>query len=117
MAVHWSKNFAEAYLRYHGLKLLSRNYRCRRGEIDLVMRDRSGGIHVTVFVEVRYRKGTQYDRPEETISVAKQRILIFGAGHYLQAKNALEAVTQFDVVAVTQPNYLPHIIWIKDAIV
>jgi Holliday junction resolvase-like predicted endonuclease len=49
--------------------------------------------------------------------VAKQRKLIFGAGHYLQAKNALEAVTQFDVVAVTQPNYLPHIIWIKDAIV
>jgi putative endonuclease len=117
MAVHWSKNFAEAYLRYHGLKLLSRNYRCRRGEIDLVMRDRSGGIHVTLFVEVRYRKGTQYGRPEETISVAKQRKLIFGAGHYLQAKNALEAVTQFDVVAVTQPNYLPHIIWIKDAIV
>ena len=117
MALHWSKNFAEAYLRYHGLKLLSRNYRCRRGEIDLVMRDRSGGINVTVFGEVRYRKGTQYGRPEETISVAKQRKLIFGAGHYLQAKNALEAVTQFDVVAVTQPNYLPHIIWIKDAIV
>ena len=117
MALHWSKNFAEAYLRYHGLKLLSRNYRFRRGEIDLVMRDRSGGINVTVFVEVRYRKGTQYGRPEETISVAKQRKLIFGAGHYLQAKNALEAVTQFDVVAVTQPNYLPHIIWIKDAIV
>jgi putative endonuclease len=70
-----------------------------------------------LFVEVRYRKGTQYGRPEETISVAKQRKLIFGAGHYLQAKNALEAVTQFDVVAVTQPNYLPHIIWIKDAIV
>jgi Holliday junction resolvase-like predicted endonuclease len=39
------------------------------------------------------------------------------AAHYLQAKNALEAVTRFDVVAVTQPNYVPHIIWIKDAFV
>ena len=117
MSVHWSENFAEAYLRYHGQTLLSRNYRCRRGEIDLVMRDRSGGIHVTVFVEVRYRKGTQHGRPEETISVAKPRKVILRAGHYLQAKNALEAVTRFDVVAVTQPNYVPHIIWIKDAFV
>ena len=86
MPTHWSEGLAAAYLQYHGLALLSRNYRCRRGEIDLVMRDRSGGIHVTVFVEVRYRKGTQHGRPEETISVAKQRKLILSAAHYLQAK-------------------------------
>ena len=117
MSVHWSENFAEAYLRYHGLTLLSRNYRCRRGEIDLVMRDRSGGIHVTVFVEVRYREGTQHGRPEDTISAAKQRKLILSAAHYLQAKNALAAVPRFDVVAVPQPNYVPPIYWINDACV
>ena len=79
------------------------------------MRDTSDALHVTVFIEVRYRKDTNYGRPEETISVAKQRKLILAAEHYLQTQNTPEAVTRFDAVAVTQPNYLPHIIWIKDA--
>jgi putative endonuclease len=115
MSAHWSEGLAAVYLQYQGLTLLSRNYRCRQGELDLVMRDTSESPHVTVFVEVRYRKGTSYGRPEETILVAKQRKLILTAGHYLQAQNTPEATTRFDVVAVTQPNYIPPITWIKDA--
>lgn len=115
MSAHWSEGLAAVYLQYQGLTLLSRNYRCRQGELDLVMRDTSESPHVTVFVEVRYRKETSYGRPEETILVAKQRKLILTAGHYLQAQNTPEATTRFDVVAVTQPNYIPHITWIKDA--
>ena len=115
MSAHWSEGLAAVYLQYQGLTLLSRNYRCRQGELDLVMRDTSESPHVTVFVEVRYRKGTSYGRPEETILVAKQRKLILTAGQYLQAQNTPEATTRFDVVAVTQPNYIPHITWIKDA--
>ena len=79
------------------------------------MRDASGAPHITVFIEVRYRKGTLYGRPEETISVAKQRKLALTAEHYLQTQSTPEAVTRFDVVAVTRPNYQPHITWIKDA--
>ena len=115
MSVHWSEGIAAAYLQYHGLRLLRRNYRCRRGEIDLVMHDLSETTPITVFVEVRYRKRTLQGRPEETKSVAKQNKLILSAGHYLQAQNTLDAVTRFDVIAITQPNYLPHIIWFKDA--
>lgn len=115
MPTHWSEGLAAAYLQYHGLALLSRNYRCRQGEIDLVMRDTANATHVTVFVEVRYRRGTLHGRPEETISVAKQKKIILTAGHYLQTKSNSYAAARFDVIAITQPNYLPHIIWIKDA--
>ena len=38
MSVHWSEDLAAAYLRCRGLTLLRKNYRCRRGEIDLAMR-------------------------------------------------------------------------------
>lgn len=37
MPVHWSEGVALAYLQCHGLRSPSRNYRCRRGEVDLVM--------------------------------------------------------------------------------
>ena len=115
MPVHWSEGVALAYLQCHGLRLLSRNYRCRREEVDLVMLDSSDATPVTVFVEVRYRRNALHGRPEETISVAKQNKIILTARHYLQAKNTLNALARFDVIAITQPNYLPHIIWIKDA--
>ena len=115
MSVHWSEGIAAAYLQCHGLRLLRRNYRCRRGEIDLAMLDSSGATPVTVFVEVRYRHRTLHGRPEETVSVAKQNKIILTARHYLQAQNTPDAIARFDVIAITQPNYLPHIIWIKDA--
>ena len=98
-----------------GFDCLAENYRCRRGEVDLVMLDSSDATPVTVFVEVRYRRNALHGRPEETISVAKQNKIILTARHYLQAKNTLNALARFDVIAITQPNYLPRINWIKDA--
>lgn len=50
-----------------GLILLARNWRCRYGEIDLVMRDG----HVFVAVEVKTRSGTGYGSPLEAITQRK----------------------------------------------
>ena len=46
-----AENLALDYLKQAGLKLIERNYRCRLGEIDLVMQDGDD----LVFIEVRYR--------------------------------------------------------------
>ncbi len=51
------------YLQRHGLRLLTRNFHCRRGEIDLIMRDGDS----LVFVEVRYRQQVRFGRaPSKT---------------------------------------------------
>lgn len=117
MSLHWSEDLAAAYLRCRGLALLHKNYRCRRGEIDLVMLDSSCPEQTLVFVEVRYRKTSAYGAPEETIIKTKQKRINAAATHYLAATNALHHTTRFDVIAVTRPHYLPIVHWIKDAFV
>ena len=117
MSLHWSEDLAAAYPRCRGLALLHKNYRCRLGEIDLVILDSSRPEQTLVFVDVRYRKTSAYDAPEVTITKTKQKRLIAAATHYLAATNALHHTTRFDVIAVTRPHYLPIVHWIKDAFV
>ena len=101
------ERLAEAYLRRQGLRLVARNYRCRRGEIDLVMRD--GGE--LVFVEVRYRASSRFGGAAGSVDVFKQRRLIAAAGHYLGA-NPSPLPCRFDVVAISGAD---RIDWIKNA--
>lgn len=85
-----------AHLRRRGLTLLERNFRCRRGEIDLIMRDGS----TVVFVEVRYRRNARFGDSAETVDVRKQHRLLAAAQTYLQ-RNAHQTPCRFDVVAIT----------------
>ena len=67
-----AEDLACAYLQQNGLRLLARNYRCRSGEIDLIMRD---GEYL-VFVEVRYRKREAFGSAAETVSSSKRARII-----------------------------------------
>ena len=98
---------AEAMLMRAGLSPLARNYRCRGGEIDLVMRD---GEHL-VFVEVRYRAQGGYGGAVSSVSKGKQRRLILAARHYLSTK-PWSGPCRFDVVAF-EGGRDGH--WIRDA--
>jgi len=89
---------AERFLKNQGLTLVEKNYRCRRGELDLIMQDKE----YCVFVEVRLRKNVAFGSPAETITHAKQRKLIAAAQHYLLANGLSEKVRcRFDVVSIT----------------
>ena len=98
---------AERFLIDRGLHLLARNYRCRFGEIDLVLRD--GGV--LVFVEVRFRRASSFGTAAETVTTSKQRRLITTARHYLQSHPSV-LPCRFDVVAINGQNK-PQ--WIKHA--
>ena len=63
---------AAAWLIRHGLRSLARNFRCRLGEIDLVMRDGD----TLVFVEVRCRRDCGYGSALESVTAGKQRRLL-----------------------------------------
>lgn len=103
---------AQRHLEAQGLRLVQRNYRCRRGEIDLVMVDGS----TLVFVEVRYRRNTAYGKPEETVGPRKQARLVAAALHYLQHTGQHSRPCRFDVVALTGGNGDNHALqWITHA--
>lgn len=92
-----SERQAEQFLKSQGLTLVERNYRCKLGEIDLIMRH----DEVLVFVEVRYRKQQEYGSASETVDARKQRKLIRTAQHYLQVQfGGNEPACRFDVVGI-----------------
>jgi putative endonuclease len=98
---------AEAFLLSHGLKRVTRNWRCRFGEIDLVMQDGA----VLVFVEVRLRSRSDFGGAAASVTPAKQKRLIAAARQYLSTLKTLPPC-RFDVVALSGSN-APE--WIKNA--
>ncbi|MCY1344891.1 hypothetical protein D9M69_309390 [compost metagenome] len=84
---------ALAHLRRQGLQPVVRNYRCKGGEIDLVMRAPDGTL---VFVEVRQRSGRG---AAASVTPAKQRRVLLAAAHYLATLAQLPPC-RFDVVAL-----------------
>lgn len=103
-----AEQLACAHLERAGLRLLTRNYRCPQGEIDLVMDDRD----TLVFVEVRYRRSVRFGSPAETVDRRKQARLRAAAEHYLLSRQA-DRACRFDVVAVRGEP--PRIEWLRDA--
>ena len=102
---------AQLFLEQQGLRLVERNYRGRRGEIDLIMQEGE----TLVFVEVRYRKRTSFGSPAESVTMAKQQRIITTAMHFLQSKPGRQLPPcRFDVLAIVGKE-TQNIDWIKDA--
>lgn len=95
-----------------GLKLLTRNYTTRHGELDLVMRDGD----TIVFVEVRYRKSASHGGAAASVTTAKQAKLILAAQHWLAAhpQHARRAC-RFDVVSYDGPADAVQHEWLRGA--
>lgn len=106
-----AETMAITYLEEKGLVLLTRNYHCRRGEIDLIMRDGN----FLVFVEVRYRKNNLFGSAAESVTRPKQQRLLTTASYYLQNEKCnADTACRFDVISISG-QHNPHIDWIKDA--
>jgi putative endonuclease len=107
------------HLETAGLVLLTRNYRCRAGEIDLVMLDPEP--QVLVLVEVRSRSRREYGRAAATIGFAKQRRCSLAARHLLLTRRELRRLpARFDVVAIDpspEPGGESIVTWIRNAFV
>ena len=93
---NYGERVAAAFLRPKGYRILYRNYRTTRGEIDLICRD----ADVLVFVEVRTRASVDFGRPVETINAAKKESLRYAAQRYLELLDRPEVHYRFDAVEV-----------------
>jgi len=103
------------YLKSQGLKLITKNFSCRFGEIDIIMLEKK----ILVFIEVRYRKSAHFGSSAESVTNSKQRKIIHTAEHYLcnKVKTAIPAC-RFDVVAIypsTSTQNSLQFDWIKHA--
>ncbi|MCS6767045.1 MAG: YraN family protein [Candidatus Protistobacter heckmanni] len=85
------------YLLDQGLALLVRNYRCKAGEIDLILREPRGAL---VFVEVRARAGAAFGGAAASVGAAKQARLVRAASLYLARRfGCSPPPCRFDVIA------------------
>ena len=101
---------AARFLEQRGMRVITRNFHCRGGEIDLVCRDGK----VLVFVEVRLRRNAAFGGAAASITVTKQRRIILAAQYYLTANKKAECDCRFDCILLDGHAENP-IEWIRDA--
>jgi putative endonuclease len=100
---------AHQFLLAQGLKPVARNFRCKQGELDLIMQDQ----RTLVIIEVRYRKSDRYGSAAETVTTTKQSRIIAATHCYLsQSPQHNNCPIRFDVVALSGNGVLD---WIKNA--
>lgn len=104
-----AEQLAASFLQSQQLILIEQNYRCRFGEIDLIMRDGE----TLVFIEVRMRSSNFFGGAAASITAAKQKKLLRTARHYIAGSNA-EPAYRFDVVLLSGINSC-KLEWIKNA--
>ncbi|MBE5997741.1 MAG: YraN family protein [Lachnospiraceae bacterium] len=93
------EQLAARYLEERGYRILETNYRCRKGEIDIVARD---GIYL-VFCEVKYRTDEEAGDPMEAVGGRKQARIIHTARYYLLSHGLPEETPcRFDVVGIAK---------------
>ncbi|MDI1361917.1 YraN family protein [Methylotenera sp.] len=103
-----AEKLAATFLANHGLKLVTQNYHCKYGEIDLVMKD----AKTLVFIEVRLRSNSQFGSAGASITAQKQQKLILTAQHYLQQHG--DCQYRFDAILMNKAD-VNHIEWVRNA--
>lgn len=98
---------ALSHLERQGLELVEANFRCKGGEIDLVMRDRA----TIVFVEVRQRADRKHGGAAASITPAKIRRLVRAAQFYL-LRYPRTPPCRFDIIAIDGDQ----LDWLRNAI-
>lgn len=104
-----AEDAAAAWLARRGLVLLDRNWHCRAGEIDLILRHGEA----IVFVEVRQRASSRFGGAAASIDSRKQRKLLTAARLYLAASPHRNRPCRFDAVLMGASD--SDIEWIRNA--
>lgn len=95
----WGEALAADYLRKKHYRLLAAGYRCRFGEIDLIVSNKQ----YLVFVEVKLRKTDKFALAREFVDFKKQNRLRTTASIYLD-ENPTQLQPRFDVIEIYAPD-------------
>lgn len=108
-----AEDLAASFLQQQGLKIITRNYNCQFGELDLICQTKAQEL---VFVEVRFRKNQQFGGALTSVTKSKQQKLHRTATYYLSQLQH-QPPCRFDVIALTTGTEGQIIIenWIQNA--
>ena len=95
----WGEALAAEYLRKKRYTIVAAGYRCRFGEIDLIVQDRK----FLVFVEVKLRKSADFAKAMEYVDRRKQDRIRMTASMYL-SQNPTKLQPRFDVIEIYAPE-------------
>lgn len=106
-----AERYARTFLEQNGLTFIMQNYRCRTGEIDLIMQD----ADELVFVEVKYRSKNQHGSAIEFFHASKKRKFESAVLHYMQEKGFNPSVVphRVDLVGIEGTDQQQNINWLK----
>jgi putative endonuclease len=93
------EEIAAGYLENCGYRILNRNWKYGRAEVDVIA-DQKGTI---IFVEVKTRSSTDYGHPEDFVSYKKEKQLEFASSAYIEMK-CHQGEIRFDIIAIVFEN-------------
>jgi len=104
------ENLAAEFMAKKGFRVVARNYRWKRAEIDLIVQREDW----LIFVEVKTRTSNAYGEPESFVSDYQRRLIYDAADDYIFRTNWRGHI-RFDIISVT-PGPNPQIVHFEDAI-
>ena len=104
------ENLAAEFLIGKGFRVVARNYRWRKAEIDLIVQRENW----LIFVEVKTRNSNAYGEPESFVDNLQRRLIYDAAEEYI-FRNDWQGHIRFDIVSV-KPGKIPQIVHFEDAI-
>lgn len=104
------EDLAADFLEKQGFTIIARNWRCRLGEIDLIV-ERDQRVR---FVEVKTRRGTAFGYPEEAVSSTKRLRWARSIELWLQLHAPRVTAYQADVISILWKTAEPEIVWIEN---
>ena len=90
------EKYAADFLKKKGYRVIETNYRCPRGEIDIIARQKDS----LVFIEVRTKTSREFGTPEESLTATKRGHMRATAFYYLQEHEKQPKQWRIDFVAV-----------------
>jgi putative endonuclease len=113
----WAEEVAWQHIHQHGWQLVGRNFFCKGGELDIIVRKGN----VLAFIEVKYRKRNIMGGAIASLSATKKRRLIHSAKVFLQEHPLLAKLDcRFDLIAIDgsdSPHSQVQIQWLDNAFI
>ena len=93
---NWGEQQAAQYLVENGCRIICRNFRSYRGEIDIIAKDEND----LIFCEVKTRRSVEYGMPAEAVNYYKKKHLYATAEYYLYKNRLTDITVRFDIIEV-----------------
>jgi putative endonuclease len=106
------ESLAREFFKQKGFTIVAHNFHCRCGEIDLIIREK----HALRFVEVKYRRSTEFGLPQESVQKKKQDKIRKTALFWLKLRRfPMDSEMHFDVLAISEASGKIDYDYIEDA--